>query len=99
VYLSHLIVPDPFLMISDVGLPHRVVELSGLQRPRDLVGVDDDAGRQSFRAIELECAWRSSLCKEALSFAQQDWIDEQQDLIRKPVFERTSRSSSRSFIL
>ena len=43
--------------------------------------------RQSFRAIELECAWRSSLCNEALSFAQQDWIDEQHDLIRKPVFE------------
>ena len=75
-------------MISDVGLPHRVIELSGLQRPRDLVGVDDDAGRQSFRAIELECAWRSSLCNEALSFAQQDWIDEQQDLIRKAVFEQ-----------
>jgi hypothetical protein len=26
--------------------------------------------------------------KETFPFAQQDWIDEQQDLVRKPVFEQ-----------
>src|SRR4029077_12949703 len=53
-YLSHLIVPDPFLMISDVGFPHRIVELSDLQRPGDLVKTEDDAGWHCFRADELE---------------------------------------------
>jgi hypothetical protein len=37
---------------------------------------------------ELECAWRRPLGKDALSSAQQDWIDQQQDLIRKAVFEQ-----------
>jgi hypothetical protein len=32
----------------------RVVELSGLQRPGDLVRTEDDAGRHCFRADELE---------------------------------------------
>ena len=27
--------------------------------------------------------WRRSLCKEALSFSQQDWIDNQQDLTQE----------------
>jgi hypothetical protein len=31
-----------------------VVELSGLQRPGDLVSTEDDAGRECFRADELE---------------------------------------------
>src|SRR5260370_11456236 len=68
-------------MISDVRLRGGVVELSGLQRPSGLIAVDDDPGRQSFRAGELECPWRSPLCKEALSYTQQD-------LIGKPVFEQ-----------
>jgi hypothetical protein len=32
----------------------RVVELSGLQRPGDLVRTEDDAGRKCLRADELE---------------------------------------------
>ena len=32
----------------------RVVELSGLQRPGNLVSTEDDAGRKCFRADELE---------------------------------------------
>jgi hypothetical protein len=32
----------------------RVVELSGLQRPGDLVSSEDDAGRKCFRADKLE---------------------------------------------
>jgi len=32
----------------------RVVELSGLQRPGDLVSTEDDAGRHCFRADEVE---------------------------------------------
>jgi hypothetical protein len=32
----------------------RVVELSGLQRPGDLVSTEDDAGRHCFRADEFE---------------------------------------------
>ena len=32
----------------------RVVELSGLQRPGDLVSIEDDAGRKCIRADELE---------------------------------------------
>jgi len=31
---------------------------------------------------------RSSLCENALPFAQQDWIHDQHDFIRKPVFEQ-----------
>ena len=43
----------------DYGVPVftddvRVVELSGLQRPGDLVSTEDDAGRHCFRADELE---------------------------------------------
>jgi hypothetical protein len=75
-------------MISDVRSRGGVVETIRLQRPGGLVAVDDDPGRQSFRAGELECPWRNPLCKDALSHAQQDWIDEQQDLIRKAVFEQ-----------
>src|SRR6266705_1183230 len=63
------------------------MQLSGLQRPGDLVSIEDDAGRKGFRADELECAWRGSLRKEALPRAQQDRINGQQDFIRKPVFE------------
>jgi len=67
---------------------HRSVELCGFQRPSDLVGIEDDAGRHWFRADELEGAWRGSLREEALPLAQQDRIDEQQDFISKPVFEQ-----------
>ena len=35
-------------------IEQQVVELSGLQRPDDLVGTEDDAGRHCFRADELE---------------------------------------------
>src|SRR5882762_9820888 len=35
-------------------LPFSVVELSGLQRPGDLVSREDDPGRQCVRADELE---------------------------------------------
>src|SRR5882724_8318818 len=33
---------------------HRAEQLSGLQRPGDLVSTEDDAGRHCFRADELE---------------------------------------------
>lgn len=46
-----------------------------LQRSSGLVGIDDDARRQSLRAIQRKCARRSSLPKNALPFAQQDRID------------------------
>src|SRR5205085_5852468 len=65
-----------------------VVELSGLQRPGDLVSSEDDPGRKCVRADELECAWRGSLRKEALPRTQQDRIDGQQDFIRKSMFEQ-----------
>ena len=44
---------------ADYGVPVfaedvRVVELSGLQRPGDLVSAEDDAGRECFRADEIE---------------------------------------------
>ena len=42
--------PVPFLVCRRC----RVVELSGLQRPGDLVSTEDDAGRHCFRADELE---------------------------------------------
>ena len=57
----------------------RVVELPGLQRPNNLVGIEDDAGRECLRAEELECACRGSLRNEALPRIQQDRIDGQQD--------------------
>jgi hypothetical protein len=41
-------------VILGVGSRRRVVELSGLQRPGDLVSTEDDAGRHCFRADELE---------------------------------------------
>jgi hypothetical protein len=41
-------------MRSDITDDIRVVELSGLQRTGDLVEIDDDAGRERFRAYELE---------------------------------------------
>src|SRR5258705_13126421 len=59
--------------------------LSGLQW---LVSIEDDAGRQRFRADELEGACRGSLRKEALPRAQQDRIDGQQDVIREPMLEQ-----------
>src|SRR5215471_16835707 len=59
-----------------------------LQRSSSLVGIDDDARRQSFRAIERKCAWRSSLRKKAFPFAQQDRIDQQKHLIHKPMLEQ-----------
>ena len=40
------------------------------------------------RAGELEGTWRRSLREETFPLAQQDWIDDQQDLIRKAVFEQ-----------
>ena len=43
---------------------------------------------KAFVLASSKRAWRSSLRKEAFPFAQQDWIDEQQDLIRKAVFEQ-----------
>jgi hypothetical protein len=49
--------------------------------------VEEDAGRRCFRAEEFECAWRRSFHKEALSCAQQDRIDDQQDFVRKTMFE------------
>jgi len=63
-------------------------ELSGLQRAGDLVGTEDDAGWHRFRADELEGACRGSLGKEALARAQQDRVDDQQDFIRKRIFEQ-----------
>ena len=36
------------------GVITRVIELSDLQRPDDLVSAEDDAGRHCFRAVELE---------------------------------------------
>jgi hypothetical protein len=51
--------------------------------------IEGDAGRRCFRAEEFECTWRGSLCKEALSRAQQDRIDRQQDFIHKPMFEQS----------
>src|SRR5258705_7304772 len=62
--------------------------LSLLQRPGALVSIEDDAGRQRFRADELEGACRGSLRKEALPRAQQDRIDGQQDVIREPMLEQ-----------
>ncbi len=49
------------------------------------------AGRHRFRADELEGARRGSLREEALPRAQQHRIDDQQDFIRKPVFEQRRR--------
>src|SRR5690349_7102147 len=63
-------------------------ELSGLQRPGDLVVTEDDAGRRCVRADQLEGAWRSSLLKETLPRAQQDRIDHQQRFVRKPMFKQ-----------
>jgi hypothetical protein len=59
-----------------------------LQRPSGLVCIDNNAGGQRFRADEFEGAWRGSLGKDALARAQQDRIDNQQDLIRKPMFQK-----------
>ena len=66
----------------------RVVELSGLQRTGELVSTEDDTGRGCVRADQLEGAGRGSLRKEALSRAQQDRINRQQDFIRKSTFEQ-----------
>jgi hypothetical protein len=40
------------------------------------------------RAGNLKGTWRRSFCEEAFPMAQQDWIDDQQDLIRKIVLEQ-----------
>jgi hypothetical protein len=63
----------------------------GLQRPFDLVRVEEDAGRRCLRAHELECACRSSLRKEALPRAQQNRRDDQHSFVRKPMFEQRRR--------
>src|SRR6266545_2799772 len=66
----------------------RTYILFGLQRPGDLVSIEDDAGRKASRADELERASRGSLRKEALPRAHQDRIDGQQDFIREPMLEQ-----------
>jgi hypothetical protein len=50
--------------------------------------IEEDAGRRCFRVEEFECAWRRSFHKEAFSCAQQDRIHDQQDFVRKPMFEQ-----------
>src|SRR5271163_3471503 len=68
-----------------------------LQSSSELVLVDEDARRRSDRALERKCAWRSSLRKQAFPFAQQDRIDQQKQLIRKPMLEqrRSQRRAAR----
>jgi hypothetical protein len=52
------------------------------------IGVDEDARGHSVRAGQCESAWRGPVRKETFPVTRQDWIDEQQDLIRKPLFEQ-----------
>ena len=61
------------------------VERPGPQRSGGRVGADDDARRDSFRAGEREFSGRGYVGKEAFPLAQQDGIDEQQDLISEPA--------------
>src|SRR5205823_10378604 len=65
--------------------------------PGDLVATEDDACRRCIRADELELSCGGSFRKEALPRAQQDRRDDQQDLIRKPMFEqrRCQRGATR----
>ena len=64
-----------------------VVEGAGTPRSARSVGVDEDARGHRVRADQCESAWRGSVRKETFPFTQHYWIDEQQDLIRRPVFE------------
>lgn len=68
------------------------------QRSSGLENVDDDARRQSFRALPRKRAWRCPLRKRAPSFAQQDRIDQQKKLIRQPMLKqrRSQRRATRN---
>jgi hypothetical protein len=63
------------------------VDGAGTQRSGRRVGADEDARGHSVRAGQRESAWLGSVRKETFPFTQHYWIDEQQDLIRRPVFE------------
>src|ERR1051325_8169408 len=67
------------------GVPGRTS--SGLQRPYDLVRVEEDARWRGCCTDELECLCRGSLPKEALPRPQQNRRDDQHGFIRKPMFE------------
>jgi len=60
----------------------------GTQRSKRRVGADEEARGHSVRAGQCESARQDPVRKEMFPFTQQDWIDEQQDLIRKPLFEQ-----------
>ena len=72
--------------VSAHGAVH--LEGPGPQRSGRCVGADDDTRGGSFRAGEREFARWSPVGKKTFPFAQQDWIDEQQNLIRKPLLEQ-----------
>src|SRR6266705_6925392 len=88
---------DPYLWVShhERHLKHSLSQV--LQRSSGPEGIDDDARRQSLRVFQSKCAWRSSFRKKALSFAQQDRIDQENHLIRQPMLEqrRSQRRAAR----